>query len=70
MKEPAGHSVGRPTCRWTDDILKLVRSRWMEEAHNCSLWHSMGDYVKQLISTGDDDDDNDDELKTYVFARS
>lgn len=46
-------SVGRPPTRWTDDIVAVAGSRWMEAAQDRSSWHSMGEaYVQQWTSTG------------------
>uniref|UniRef100_A0A2H1VRK2 SFRICE_019651 n=1 Tax=Spodoptera frugiperda TaxID=7108 RepID=A0A2H1VRK2_SPOFR len=38
-------SVGRPTRRrrWTDDLIKVTGSRWMQVASNWPIWKSLGE---------------------------
>ena len=46
-------SVGRPPARWTDDLVRVAGSRWIQMAWDRSLWRSMGEaYVQQWTSTG------------------
>ena len=46
-------SVGRPSTRWTDDLIKTAGSRWMRAASNRSYWRSLGEaYVQQWTSKG------------------
>ncbi len=46
-------SVGRPPARWTDDLIKVAGSRWMQVASNRPIWKSMGEaYVQQWTSCG------------------
>ena len=41
-------SVGRPPARWTDDLVKIAGSRWMQVAMDRSRWRSIGEgYVQQ-----------------------
>lgn len=46
-------SVGRPPTRWTDDIVKVAGTRWMQLASCRSLWRSRGEaFVQQWTSSG------------------
>ncbi len=46
-------SVGRPPARWTDDIVKVARSQWMQKAICRSTWRAKGEaFVQQWTSSG------------------
>ncbi|XP_028175804.1 uncharacterized protein LOC114364024 [Ostrinia furnacalis] len=46
-------SVGRPPTRWTDDLVKVAGSTWMQAAQDRSLWKSLGEaFVQQWTSFG------------------
>ena len=46
-------SVGRPPTRWTDDLVKIAGSRWMQAARDRLKWRSLGEaYIQQWMSTG------------------
>ncbi|CAH2244453.1 jg6769 [Pararge aegeria aegeria] len=46
-------SVGRPPTRWTDDIGRVVGSRWRQAAQDRVLWNSLQKtYVQQWTSIG------------------
>ncbi|KAL4710847.1 hypothetical protein ACJJTC_016131 [Scirpophaga incertulas] len=41
------------TARWTDDLLKIAWSRWMQVAMDRSLWKSIGEaFVQQWTAIG------------------
>lgn len=46
-------SVGRPPTRWTDDLVKVAGSQWMQAAQDRSSWRSLGEaYTQQWVSCG------------------
>ncbi|KAI8434898.1 hypothetical protein MSG28_003374 [Choristoneura fumiferana] len=46
-------SIGRPPTRWTDDIVRIAGTRWMQVACCHSLWRSKGEpFVQQWTSSG------------------
>ena len=46
-------SVERPPVRWTDDLVKIEGSRWMQVASGRLRWKSIGEaYVQQWAATG------------------
>ena len=41
------------TCRWTDDLVKIAKSCWMQVASDRSRWKSIGEaYGQQWTATG------------------
>ncbi|KPJ10168.1 hypothetical protein RR48_04991 [Papilio machaon] len=40
-------SVGRPSARWTDDLVKVARVSWMRVAQDRSSWRSLGEAYAQ-----------------------
>ena len=46
-------SARRPPARWTDDLIKIARSRLMQVALDRSRWKSIEEaYVQQWTATG------------------
>jgi hypothetical protein len=46
-------SVGRPSTRWTDDLVKGAGGRWMRATQDRSSWRTLGEaYVQQWTSLG------------------
>ncbi|CAH2242721.1 jg11450 [Pararge aegeria aegeria] len=50
-------SVGRPPTRWTEDIRRVVGSRWRQAAQDRVLWNSLQKTYVQQWTPDDDDDD-------------
>uniref|UniRef100_A0A2H1V8J9 SFRICE_022039 n=1 Tax=Spodoptera frugiperda TaxID=7108 RepID=A0A2H1V8J9_SPOFR len=46
-------NVGRPSTRWTYDIVRVAGSQWMQVAACCSTWRTKGEaFVQQWTSLG------------------
>ena len=52
IKQDLSKKLAAPT-RWTDDLVEIARSRWMQAARDRLKWRSLGEaYIQKWMSTG------------------